>query len=182
MALGEHCSIIQIVGYQNSGKTTLVEKLIVKAKQNGLRVATIKHHGHGGVPDDIGSAKSKDNIRHYKAGAIVSSVEGDGVLQLSAKVDSWSLEKSIKFHKFFSPHVLFVEGYKQEHYPKVVLVRNQNDLSLLHSLTNIMCVISHNMLDKEELKKHRVFQLYEDKLYIDFLIKEVVKKSGTKLV
>ncbi|AYE51183.1 molybdopterin-guanine dinucleotide biosynthesis protein B [Priestia megaterium NCT-2] len=181
MALGEHCSIIQIVGYQNSGKTTLVEKLIAKAKQEGLRVASIKHHGHGGVPDNICSSKFKDSIRHYKAGAIVSSVEGDGVLQLSAKVDNWGLEKTLKLYELFSPQVIFIEGYKQEHYPKVVLIRSQNDLSLLRSLTNIKCVISHIKLDKEAVKKHRVFQLDEEKFYIDFLIEEVVKKMDQNL-
>lgn len=182
MALGKYCSILQIVGFQNSGKTTLVEKLISKAKQEGLRVASIKHHGHGGVPDNTCSSKSKDSIRHHEAGAMVSSVKGDGVLQLSAKVDNWNLGKIIELYSFFSIDVIFVEGYKKEHYPKVVLIRNENDLSLLHFLTNIKCVVSHINLDKKVLKKYRIFQLDEEEFYMDFLIKEVVKKGGTKFV
>jgi molybdopterin-guanine dinucleotide biosynthesis adapter protein len=182
MALGKHCSILQIVGFQNSGKTTLVEKLIAKSKQEGLRVASIKHHGHGGIPDGICSSKSKDSMRHHKAGAIVSSVEGDGVLQLSTRIDNWNLEKIIKLYRFFSIDVIFVEGYKKERYPKVVLIRSENDLSFLHSLTNVQCVISHIKLDKEALKCDQMFQLDEENFYIDFLMEKVVKKSGTKFV
>jgi len=176
MALGEHCPILQVVGFQNSGKTTLMEKLIIRATQEGLKAASIKHHGHGGVPDDICFSESKDSIRHDKAGAVVSSVEGDGILQLSAKTDNWKLEKMIGLYSFFSMNVIFIEGYKKEHYPKAVMIRSEKDLSLLHSLTNIKCVISHIKLDRETLKKYRVFQLHEENFYIDFLIEEVVKK------
>ncbi|WP_248559660.1 molybdopterin-guanine dinucleotide biosynthesis protein B [Niallia sp. NCCP-28] len=182
MALGEHCPILQVVGFQNSGKTTLMEKLIIRVKQEGLKAASIKHHGHGGVPDDRCFSKSKDSIRHYNAGAAISSVEGDGALQLYAKDDNWNLGKMLKLYSFFSLNVIFIEGYKKEHYPKVVMIRSEKDLSLLHSLTNIKCMISHIKLDTETFKKHRVFQLDEEKFYIDFLIEEVVKKSGTKFV
>lgn len=41
-------SILQIVGYQNSGKTTLVEKMVHALTEREMKVATIKHHGHGG--------------------------------------------------------------------------------------------------------------------------------------
>lgn len=48
---GQNRSILQIVGYQNSGKTTLMEKLIQALTYEGMKVATIKHHGHGGYPE-----------------------------------------------------------------------------------------------------------------------------------
>ena len=54
--------VFQIVGYQNSGKTTLMEKVISGAAEKGVRVAYIKHHGHGGAPD------AKDSTRHQQAG------------------------------------------------------------------------------------------------------------------
>jgi molybdopterin-guanine dinucleotide biosynthesis adapter protein len=180
MAMGKHCPILQVVGFQNSGKTTLMEKLISRAKQNGLRSATIKHHGHGGTPTD--EVRSKDSVRHHKAGAIVSGVEGNGILQLFAMLDDWSLEKLITFYEFFSIDVLFIEGYKKEHYPKVVLIRDENDLSLLHSLTNIQCIISHRRVDSHILKDYHVFHLNDDHLYLDFLMEEVVKKNGTTFI
>ena len=46
--MGGAPSILQIVGYQNSGKTTLVEKIVHALAESEMKVATIKHHGHGG--------------------------------------------------------------------------------------------------------------------------------------
>ena len=36
---------IAFIGYQNSGKTTLVEKVIAELTRRGLRVGSLKHHG-----------------------------------------------------------------------------------------------------------------------------------------
>ncbi|MEK6617502.1 MAG: molybdopterin-guanine dinucleotide biosynthesis protein MobB, partial [Nitrospirota bacterium] len=39
--------ILFFVGRSNSGKTTLIERLIPELVRAGYRVATIKHAGHG---------------------------------------------------------------------------------------------------------------------------------------
>ena len=152
-----------------------MEKLISRAAQVGLRAASIKHHGHGGVPSY--ESPSKDSIRHYEAGAVVSSVEGGGTLQLRAKMDDWSLEEMLRFYQFFSIDVLFVEGYKRESYPKVVLIRDEQDLSMLDSLTSVQCIISRVQVDQKLVQNYKVFRLNEDHLYLDFLM-EVVNKDG----
>ena len=38
--------IIAISGVKNSGKTTMIEKLIPKLINKGIKVETIKHDGH----------------------------------------------------------------------------------------------------------------------------------------
>src|SRR6478735_4175363 len=98
MALVACCTVLQVVGFQNSGKTTLVEKLIKRAKQFNLCVGSIKHHGHGGPPDS--SSELKDSHRHQQAGANVAGVEGGGILQLTADSKDWSLKKLIDFINF----------------------------------------------------------------------------------
>lgn len=40
--------ILQVVGYQNSGKTSFVSELTKQLSSAGRRVGVIKHHGHGG--------------------------------------------------------------------------------------------------------------------------------------
>ena len=90
--MGKAPSILQIVGYQNSGKTTLVEKVVHALAERKMKVATIKHHGHGGFPE----VAQKDSERHRKAGAVVSSVEGAGLLSLS------SLRKKFPCKKLFA--------------------------------------------------------------------------------
>ncbi|KFN01445.1 hypothetical protein DJ93_681 [Bacillus clarus] len=84
-------------------------------------------------------------------------------------------------YHFFSVDIIFVEEYKKKFYPKVVLIRGEDDLSLLNSLVNVRCVISHVKLNSRELKHYQVFQLEDDDLYIDFLMKEAMKKAGTEL-
>ena len=38
--------IIAVVGESNSGKTTLIKKLMPELNKRGYRVATVKHHNH----------------------------------------------------------------------------------------------------------------------------------------
>lgn len=52
--------VIAIVGYHNSGKTTLIRKLIPELKKRGHRVGYVKHDPKGhGMTDREGSDTSK---------------------------------------------------------------------------------------------------------------------------
>ncbi|MBS4222037.1 molybdopterin-guanine dinucleotide biosynthesis protein B [Lederbergia citrea] len=130
----------QIVGFQNSGKTTLMKKMIFNGTKNGLRIGTIKHHGHGGVPEK--TVLNKDTDKHRNAGAQITSVEGNGSLHIEANKNSWDLEEIIHVYKNFSMDLILIEGYKHASYPKVVIIRNDDDLYLLEKLVNIKAVIS----------------------------------------
>ena len=57
--------ILGIVGRQNSGKTTLITRLVPALKALGLRVSTVKHSHHGFEIDTPG----KDTFRHRESGA-----------------------------------------------------------------------------------------------------------------
>lgn len=127
----------QIVGYKNSGKTTLVSKLVNKLAVDDWAVITVKHHGHGGQPD---FPKGKDTSLHIEAGAYASLVEGGGRMILQVEQQSMSLKDQIELLSFFKVDFLLIEGHKQEDYPKAVLVRDQNDLDLLKKLNNIVVV------------------------------------------
>ena len=62
--------IIQVVGYKNSGKTTLVSELVRTLTSEGYRVGTLKHDAHDFEPDIPG----KDTWQHRKAGAQVTAI------------------------------------------------------------------------------------------------------------
>ncbi|WP_312475499.1 molybdopterin-guanine dinucleotide biosynthesis protein B [Neobacillus sp.] len=130
--------IFQVVGYQNSGKTTLTFKLIEVLKKNGLKTVTIKHHGHGAKPDVV---DQKDSTKHLSAGAAASIVEGGGRLVLQADDREYCLEEQIELMKFFQPDVILIEGYKQKSYPKLLLLRDKNDFDLLNTVNNITAVV-----------------------------------------
>jgi molybdopterin-guanine dinucleotide biosynthesis adapter protein len=129
--------LFQVAGYQNSGKTTLSLRLIQQLAQAGLKVATVKHHGHGGKPDIV---ESKDSGRHVHAGAAVSLVEGGGRMVLQAENGQWSLSEEIAVLACFKPDVILIEGHKSEPYPKAVILRDEEDLELVDGLANIQAV------------------------------------------
>ena len=164
--MGKAPSLLQIVGYQNSGKTTLVEKIVHALAERKIKVATIKHHGHGGFPE----VAQKDSERHRKAGAVVSSVEGAGLLSLSSLREEWSLQEIIRLYEFFEVDIILIEGYKKESYPKVVLLRSEEDVELLHKVENIVAVITWYDAPTNLREKYKVFHIAEDELYIDWFL------------
>ncbi len=170
MALVQHRKILQIVGYQNSGKTTLIEQLITQATMEGLRVGTIKHHGHGGIPS---LEASKDSLRHEQAGASVTAVEGDGTLRMTIRQREWQLANILEIYEALPLDTILIEGFKNEHYPKVVLLRTAQDQELLHKLTNIICILYWPTYLHEISLDVPVFSIHEKTQYMEFLMKEM---------
>lgn len=68
--------VLSIVGRSNSGKTTLLEKIIIALTAQGMRIATIKHSHHQPEMDQPG----KDSWRHKQAGASASLLVGPAIL------------------------------------------------------------------------------------------------------
>ncbi|WP_342532582.1 molybdopterin-guanine dinucleotide biosynthesis protein B [Lysinibacillus sp. FSL K6-0057] len=168
--MGQHRKILQIVGYQNSGKTTLMEQLIKQATMEGLRVGAIKHHGHGGVPM---IETSKDSSRHELAGAVVTAVEGAGTLRMSIHQDSWQLADILTIYESLPLDIILIEGYKNEHYPKVVLLRTAQDQVLLQQVTNILCVIYWPSYPLNPSLTIPAFSIHEETQYMEFLLTEM---------
>jgi molybdopterin-guanine dinucleotide biosynthesis protein B len=134
-------SVCQIVGYKNSGKTTIMEKLISYFAAINKKTGTLKHHGHGGEPKQV---QATDSFKHLQAGSSISGVHGEKQLQLSiADVSDYPLEKLISLYTFMPIDILLMEGFKQEDYPKIIIIKNEEDKGLLE-LTNIIAVICWN--------------------------------------
>lgn len=129
--------ILQVVGYKKSGKTTVVNQLILAAQAKGLTVSVIKHHGDkSGQEIDI--PLKRDHITFMTSGAAESIVEGyDYVHKLSTPKP---LARIIAEDITASPDVILIEGYKQAHYDKLVLLRDTEDNELL-DLKNIKGII-----------------------------------------
>src|SRR5690606_7815816 len=84
----------------------------------------------------------KDSDKHQEAGAHISSVEGDGHLHIHGFNENWNLAEILKVYDIFSLALVFIERYKYELFPKVVLIRNHYDRVLLDKLNTINAVIS----------------------------------------
>src|SRR4030042_1169289 len=75
--------VISIVGKSNSGKTTLLEKLIPELRQRGYNLAVIKHSASGFELDQPG----KDSWRFTKAGSSTVVISSGRKIALFKSVD-----------------------------------------------------------------------------------------------
>lgn len=133
--------ICQITGYKNSGKTGIMSQLIRYFSREGLRVGSLKHHGHGGEPN---MAEGTDSHQHFESGSILSGVQGSEVTQLTLNVP-FELDDLIHLYERFPLDLLLAEGYRAAAYPKIVLIKNKEDLSLLGELSTIIAVGTWDM-------------------------------------
>ena len=109
--------IVSIVGQSESGKTTLIEKLIPLLTQRGYRIGTIKHTHHAVDIDRAG----KDSARHRNAGAKTVMLASPGRIALFKATASESLDGLIRY--FDDVDLLITEGYKRENKPKIEVLR-----------------------------------------------------------
>ncbi|WP_027408947.1 molybdopterin-guanine dinucleotide biosynthesis protein B [Anoxybacillus tepidamans] len=164
-------NVWQVVGFKNSGKTTFIEKWIQRAAKEGYKVGTIKHHGHGGYPD-IACAR-KDSNRHQQAGALAVSVEGAGFLQLHAFQHEWTLSQILQLYSFLPLDFVIVEGYKYEHYPKIIMLRDPSDWQKLSGLKNIIGVVSWEELSLPTDAPYPLFSIADEESYLQWIMNEV---------
>ncbi|MDR1082604.1 MAG: molybdopterin-guanine dinucleotide biosynthesis protein B [Coriobacteriales bacterium] len=121
---------VAFIGKQNSGKTTLLEKLIVALSSQGIRVATIKHHSHAGFEFDI---EGKDSWRHRQAGSIHTVIAApDQMASVRRLKRELSVQEIIDTLTFDStvvgdiPQIILVEGYRFSGLPTIELFRSAN--------------------------------------------------------
>lgn len=137
--------ILQIVGFKNSGKTTLMNRFIESAQEAGQTVSAIKHHGHGGPPEL--PDRERDSMKFLGSGAASSLVFGNGVVQMHMQGQKKELSNFIKLSLLADPDCILIEGFKQASYPKIVLVRSQEEWRQLKGLDNIrLVIVPHPML------------------------------------
>lgn len=107
--------ILSIVGKSNSGKTTLIERLIPALKTRGYRVATIKHNRHGFEIDHEG----KDSWRHRRAGAVATVIASPRVVALVEDADKEFTISELVDRYLRNADIILVEGFKNNPFPKI---------------------------------------------------------------
>lgn len=137
--------IVSIVGKSDSGKTTLMEKLIPELKNRGYRVATIKHDIHGFDIDKEG----KDTWRHAKAGADVVVISSPDKLAMIKGIDGeYALDK-IESTIIKDVDIILTEGYKKGDKPKIEVFRFEVHKELLCTdEDNLIAIASDRRFDR----------------------------------
>ncbi len=135
--------VISIVGGgSNSGKTTLLEKIIREAKGRGWRVATLKHDVHGFEMDQPG----KDTWRHAQAGADVVAISSPQRIAILESVrDDQPLDEVLA--RIHGVDVIFTEGYKHGNKPKIKGYRSTVHQELIAKLEDLLAIASDISFD-----------------------------------
>ena len=118
---------VSFVAKSNTGKTTLLEKVIAELKRRGYRVGAIKHDAHRFDIDHPG----KDSHRLTAAGAdtmLISSPEKLAVVKKHAA--SPPIEELIATY-FGDVDIILTEGFKLSGLPKIEVHRAERSPTLL---------------------------------------------------
>jgi len=140
--------ILSIVATKsNTGKTTLIEKLIKNLKLKNYSVGVLKHDAHKFDIDKEG----KDSFKFSMAGAdnvIISSFEKLAMIK--------KVEKEVPIDEilllFKDIDIVLIEGYKNNNYPKIEVHRKGVDSNLLcknplYKFSQIIALASDEKID-----------------------------------
>jgi len=135
--------IISIVGKSESGKTTLLEGLIVELKQRGYRVAVIKHSGEDFELDGV----SKDSWRFSRAGSEISAISSSHKLAIIKNLERDLSAQELSNFICWDYDLILTEGFKQSHHPKIEVHRKEQGKELLSLPEQLLAVVTDEPLD-----------------------------------
>lgn len=108
--------VFAVSGYKNSGKTTLICRLIPELKSRGYRVAVIKHDGH----DFVGDVPGTDSFCHREAGAWGCAVFSEKRIMITREIEEEDRipDERMLIKAFPGADIILLEGLKNSSYPK----------------------------------------------------------------
>ena len=111
-------AVLAVSGAHNSGKTTLLEKLLPVLRSRGLKVGIIKHDGHDFTPDVPGT----DSFRLREAGAEGVAVYS-GTRYLLTEEFRLTEQDLLALFERHGYDLVLLEGFKSSGWPKIEVVR-----------------------------------------------------------
>jgi len=129
--------LVSVAGFSNSGKTTLISRLIALFAARGLKVAAIKHARHGFHMDHPG----KDTEKHRRAGAygvLVASADQIAVIR-DVSAEPSPVELAALY--FPDADLVLVEGFKSFPIPRIVIALSPDDFSVFENDPDVIALI-----------------------------------------
>jgi molybdopterin-guanine dinucleotide biosynthesis protein MobB len=114
--------VIIFAAGSDTGKTTLMEAVILELKKRGRKVAAVKHTSHQVKYDREGT----DSWRFSEAGAEVTVLASPGGLGIFRNNAGEVPLNTIVEENITGVDIVLVEGYKEMPYPKLVISRSSN--------------------------------------------------------
>ncbi|MHB8085956.1 MAG: molybdopterin-guanine dinucleotide biosynthesis protein B [Dehalococcoidia bacterium] len=161
--------VIAIVGNSGSGKTAVIEKLIVELKSRGYRLAAIKHAGET-VDLDL---PGKDTWRFSQAGSPTTVISSPSKITVFKNIDhDPSLEETLMSLDEAYDLVL-AEGFKKSKVPKIEVYAGTDGKDMVCAESDLSAVITDSRLP------HKVPQFRPDDVrsIADFIEKEIIGKA-----
>lgn len=132
--------IVSIVGKSDSGKTTLIEKIVPELIRRGYHVITVKHDLHGFEIDKEG----KDSWRHKLAGAHGVIISSPQKVALIRDVDKDMSLEELRDSFGGDADLILSEGYKRDVQPKIEVFRKEEHKELLCTKEDNLVAIASN--------------------------------------
>ncbi len=165
-----------LAGWSNSGKTTLMERLLPKMIDRGLSVSTVKHAHHDFDIDKPG----KDSYRHRLAGArevMISSANRWALMHEGHGAPEPDLAGLLT--RLAPVDLVMVEGFRAYPHPKIEVYRAAIGKPLLHpDDPNVFAIASDQPLDAVAIP---VLDLNDTAAIVDMVIERfdlVVSRPG----
>ncbi len=166
--------VIGIVGWKNSGKTTLVVELVRILSEKGLRVSTIKHAHHAFDIDHPG----KDSYLHREAGAIdvivASGARWAHMHELRGQAEP---ELADLLPRLSDCDLVIVEGFKRDPHKKIEVIPPDFDGELLATGDRDVIAIASDAGGLPELDIP-VLRRSDPQQVADFIVGELGLDSG----
>ena len=152
--------IIGVVGWKNTGKTVLIEKLIKEFSKRNLTVSTIKHSHHNFSVDKRGT----DSFRHFNAGTketILASEEK--WIKFSRQLSGSKPKLPYLIRQMTPVDIVIVEGFKASDHKKVEVVNSISDRQPLYETDRTICgiVINRHQIQNAELPQFERNDVWE---------------------
>ena len=166
--------IVSIVGQAKSGKTMLVERLIGEFREQGYRVAVVKHT----VEDFDMDRPGKDTWRYAQAGSDAVAISAPHRLALiKPQDDNESIEEVLRLLGEDFDLVL-VEGFHEAHVPKIEVHRSELKKGLRCAPQDLKAIITDERLEVESPQ----FPPDDISGIADFIKKRIIGKRGDETV
>lgn len=134
--------IVSIIGKSETGKTTLIEKLLGELKSRGYRVATIKH-----VPRDLDfDQPDKDSWRHLQAGSSATAISSSDRILIIRPVSVAPTVEEVARQLGEDYDIIIAEGFKNSDAPKIEVHRKAVGPPL-SGITRLMAIVTDEPLD-----------------------------------